>query len=138
MDFTFSDEQQAITELSHRILSEQLPPERLRELEADPAWFADDVWAALAKADLLGIALPEADGGGGYGLLEACLVAEQVGRSVAPVPYLSCIVGAALPVAEFGTASQRGRAAARGDRRHRAAHRRPPGARRRRPRPPSP
>jgi alkylation response protein AidB-like acyl-CoA dehydrogenase len=109
MDFSFTDEQQAITELTHRILSEQLPPERLRELEADPSWFADDVWAALAKADLLGIALPEADGGGGYGLLEACLIAEQVGRSVAPVPYLSCIVGAALPVAQFGSEAQRAR-----------------------------
>ncbi|HJR24482.1 MAG TPA: acyl-CoA dehydrogenase family protein [Acidimicrobiales bacterium] len=109
MDFTLSDEQQAIAELSHRILSEQLPPERLRELEQDPRWYARDVWAELAKADLLGIALPEADGGGGYGLLEACLVAEQVGRTVAPLPYLSCIVGGALPLARFGTQAQRAR-----------------------------
>jgi alkylation response protein AidB-like acyl-CoA dehydrogenase len=107
MDFTLTDEQQAITELSHRILSEQLPPERIRELEVGGAWYADDVWAALAKADLLGIALPEAEGGGGYGLTEACLIAEQVGRTVAPLPYLSCIIGAALPLAEFGTESQR-------------------------------
>jgi alkylation response protein AidB-like acyl-CoA dehydrogenase len=107
MDFTFTDEQQAIIDLSHRILSEQLPTERLRELETDTGWFADDVWAALAKADLLGIALPESVGGGGYGLLEACLIAEQVGRSVAPVPYLSCIIGGALPLAEFGTDEQR-------------------------------
>jgi alkylation response protein AidB-like acyl-CoA dehydrogenase len=109
MDFTLSEEQTAISELSHRILSEQLPPERLRELEQQPGWFAEDVWAALASADLLGIALPEADGGGGYGLLEACLIAEQVGRTVAPVPYLSCIVGGALPVASHGTADQRAR-----------------------------
>ena len=107
MDFTYSDEQQAISDLSRRILSEQLPAERLRALEAGPTWFADDVWAELAKADLLGIALPEADGGGGYGLVEACLIAEQVGRTVAPVPYLSCIVGAALPLAEFGDDAQR-------------------------------
>ena len=93
MDFTLTDEQQAIADLAHRILSEQLPPERLRELEQTDAWFADDVWAELGKADLLGIALPEADGGGGYGILEACLIAEQVGRTVAPVPYLSSIVG---------------------------------------------
>jgi alkylation response protein AidB-like acyl-CoA dehydrogenase len=109
VDFTLSDEQQAIAELAHRILSEQLPPERLRELEQGTTWYADDAWRQLAKADLLGIALPEADGGGGYGLLEACLVAEQVGRTVAPLPYLSCIVGAALPLARFGTAEQRGR-----------------------------
>ena len=57
------------------------------------------MWAELGKADLLGVALPEADGGGGYGILEACLVAEQIGRTVAPVPYLSSIVGAAMPIA---------------------------------------
>ena len=70
-------------------------------------WFADDVWAELGQADLLGIALPEADGGGGYGILEACLIAEQVGRTVAPVPYLSSIVAAAhadRPVRQRGAA----------------------------------
>jgi alkylation response protein AidB-like acyl-CoA dehydrogenase len=107
VDFTLTGEQQAIAELAHRILSEQLPPERLRDLEQTEAWFADDVWAELGKADLLGIALPEADGGGGFGILEACLIAEQIGRTVAPVPYLSSIVGAAMPIAEFGTEAQR-------------------------------
>ena len=106
MDFTLTDEQQAIVDLGHRILSERLPAERLRELERGD-WYADDVWAELAKADLLGIALPEADGGGGYGLLEACLLAEQLGRAVAPLPYLACIVGAALPLARFGSDAQR-------------------------------
>ena len=107
MDFTFTDEQQAIADLAHRILSERLPAEVLRELEQTDAWFADDVWAELGKADLLGIALPEVDGGGGYGILEACLIAEQVGRTVAPVPYLSSIVGAAMPLAQFGSEAQR-------------------------------
>ncbi len=107
MDFTLTDDQQAIADLAHRILSERLPAERLRDLEQDDAWFADDVWAELGKADLLGIALPEADGGGGYGILEACLIAEQVGRTVAPVPYLSSIVASAMPVARFGTGPQR-------------------------------
>lgn len=109
MDFTFTDEQQAITELAHRILSERLAPERIRELEQTDTWFADDVWAELGRADLLGIALPEADGGGGFGILEACLIAEQVGRTVAPVPYLSSIVASALPLAEFGSEAQRQR-----------------------------
>lgn len=107
MDFTLTDEQQAIADLAHRILSERLPPERLRALEQTDPWFADDVWAELGKADLLGVALPEADGGGGFGILEACLIAEQVGRTVAPVPYLSSIVGGAMPVAQFGTDDQR-------------------------------
>lgn len=109
MDFTLTDEQEAIRDLAARILTEQLPPERLRALEAGPTWFADDVWAELAKAELLGICLPEADGGGGFGLLEACLIAEQVGRTVAPVPYLTGIVGAAMPLAHFGDPAQRAR-----------------------------
>ena len=109
MDFTYSDEQQAIAELSYRILSEQLPPEVLRDLERSGEWFADDVWLALAKADLLGIALPEADGGGGYGLIEACVIAQQIGRTVAPVPYLATIVAAAMPLAHFGSDEQRQR-----------------------------
>ncbi len=65
------------------------------------------MWSELAKAELLGIALPEADGGGGFGIVEACLVAEQVSRAVAPLPYLSAVVGAAMPLARFGSAAQR-------------------------------
>ncbi len=107
MDFTLTDEQEAIRDLAARILSEQLPAERLRTMESSGVWFADDVWMELAKAGLLGICLPEADGGGGFGLTEACLIAEQLGRAVAPVPYLSAVVGAGLPLAHFGTTEQR-------------------------------
>jgi alkylation response protein AidB-like acyl-CoA dehydrogenase len=107
MDFTYTDDQQAISDLARRILEERLPADRLRQLEQTDTWFADDVWLELGKADLLGIALPEADGGGGYGITEACLIAEQIGRTVAPVPYLSAVVGAALPLAAFGSAEQR-------------------------------
>lgn len=107
MDFTLTEAQEEIRSLAERILQEKLPPERLRELEAGDVWFDDAVWSELAKAGLLGICLPEAEGGGGYGLIEACLVAEQLGRTVAPVPYLSAIVGAGLALAEFGTPAQR-------------------------------
>jgi alkylation response protein AidB-like acyl-CoA dehydrogenase len=109
VDFTLTDEQQAIRDLAERILTERLPPERLRALEQEGTWFADDVWQELAKAGLLGICLPEADGGGGFGLTEACLIAEQVGRTVAPIPYLAAVVGAGLPLAAFGTHEQRSR-----------------------------
>ncbi len=107
MDFTLTEEQEAMRDLAERILTEQLPPERLRSLEESGSWFADDVWSDLAKAGLLGICLPEADGGGGFGLTEACLIAEQLGRTVAPVPYLSAVVGAGLAIAHYGTSAQR-------------------------------
>lgn len=106
MDFTLTEEQIAVRDLAAQILTEQLPPERLREIEDSDVWFAADTWAELAKADLLGLALPEAHRGGGYGFFELALLCEQVGRHVAPLPLLATLVLGALPIAEFGTDTQ--------------------------------
>ena len=107
MDFALTDEQTAIRDLAAQILTEQLPPERLREIEtSDPDWFARDVWDELAKADLLGLCLPEAHGGGGYGVFELALILEQVGRAVAPLPVYATVALGALPLAQFGTEDQ--------------------------------
>jgi alkylation response protein AidB-like acyl-CoA dehydrogenase len=108
VDFALSDEQVALRDLAARILTEQLPAERIKEIEGLPEgeFFAADTWRELAKADLLGIALPEAHGGGGYGFFELALVLEQVGRAVAPLPVLATLVLGALPLAEFGTPEQ--------------------------------
>ena len=108
MDLSLSEDQQSIADLAGQILTDKLPPQRVREIETDPAgrWFADDVWNELAKADLLGVCLPESLGGGGYGFMEACLILEQQGRAVAPLPLLPTLVLGALPIARFGSAEQ--------------------------------
>lgn len=106
MDLTLDENQRAIVDLARKILEAKLPPDRLREIEASEEWFARDVWAELAAAGLIGLALPESVGGGGFGVLEACLLLEEVGRAVAPVPYQSTVMLAALPIAEFGTDAQ--------------------------------
>ena len=98
MDFSFSEEQNEIQGLARQILSDKVTHERLKEIEAEPDWFDRDLWGELAKAGLVGIALPEDVGGGGFGILEACLVLQEVGRSVAPVPYLATVVMAAMPL----------------------------------------
>ena len=107
MDFTLDDDQVAISELAGRILTDQLTTERLKEIEAGDDWFARDTWAELARADLLGLAVPEAYGGGGYGMFELCLLLEQAGHAVAPLPLLATLVLGALPLAEFGTEDRR-------------------------------
>ena len=109
MDFSLSDEQQAISELAEQILTEKLPAERLRDIEATAERMADDVWIELAKANLLGIALPEDVGGSGFGIFEACLVLEQIGKTVAPVPFLATAVLGAMTIADFGSDTQRRR-----------------------------
>src|SRR3954468_2829431 len=108
MDLSLSEEQQSIADLAAQILTDKLPPARVREIESDPSgrWFADDVWNELAKADLLGVCLPESVGGGGYGFVEACLLLEQQGRTVGALPMLATLVPGALPIAQFGTDAQ--------------------------------
>ncbi|HMG42172.1 MAG TPA: acyl-CoA dehydrogenase family protein [Acidimicrobiales bacterium] len=108
MDFTLTEEQQAIADLADTIVGEQCTPEVLRAVESGPDDLAANAWKAVAVADLLGLALPESFGGSGLGLVEAALVAQKVGRHVAPVPYWTS-TAAALAVARWGDESQQAR-----------------------------
>ncbi len=103
MDFGFTEEQQDLAALAGRILEDKVTVEALREAEAGTDRFDRDLWLALADAGLLGVGLPEASGGAGYGVIEQCLVAQQVGRTVAPVPLVAHTMMGADPVARFGS-----------------------------------
>jgi 3-oxocholest-4-en-26-oyl-CoA dehydrogenase beta subunit len=108
MDFGFTEEEQDVAELSRRILEDKITHERLTEIESrDGPRFDPELWRALADADLLRIGLPDASGGMGLGLLAQCLVLEQVGRTLAPVPVLPSIVTGAMAIAQHGTSGQR-------------------------------
>jgi alkylation response protein AidB-like acyl-CoA dehydrogenase len=65
-------------------------------------------WGELAALGWLGLHLPEADGGSGFGLLELAIVVEEMGRVVAPGPFLPTVLASAV-IAEAGTPAQRGR-----------------------------
>ena len=107
MDFSFSDEQEAIAGLAKQILGDKATLERMTELEkgAGPR-FDPELWQEMATAGLVGIAVPEQYGGAGLGFLELALIAEQVGATVAPVPFIETAIMAALPIAEFGSETQ--------------------------------
>ncbi|MFI7675471.1 acyl-CoA dehydrogenase family protein [Actinophytocola sp. NPDC049390] len=107
MDFSFSDEFDDLAELTRTILADHLTPVRLAEVEATGDRFDRALWTDLAKAGVLSAALPESVGGSGLGLLEQCAVLVELGRAVAPVPYLCSIVQSASAIAEFGTDAQR-------------------------------
>src|SRR5215204_6145815 len=107
MDFALSEEQEATRDLARQILSDRMTHERLKELEAGGEGFDRDTWSELAKAGLLGIALPEDAGGSGLGFVALCRLFEEIGRTVAPVPVLPTVVLSALPIAQFGTDSQK-------------------------------
>ncbi len=109
MDFSLSEEQEAIRELARQILSDNVQHESLLKLEKSGEWFDMSLWQALTAANLPGVALPEDVGGSGFGTLELCLVLEELGRHVAPVPLFATSVLGAAAIAEFGSDAQKKR-----------------------------
>jgi alkylation response protein AidB-like acyl-CoA dehydrogenase len=109
MEFAYSEDQQSLRELARKILEDKATHERLKQVEATQDRVDHELWAELAKANLLGVAISEEYGGMGMGFLELCLLLEEVGRCVAPVPTWPTLVLGALPVAKFGNAEQRRR-----------------------------
>jgi alkylation response protein AidB-like acyl-CoA dehydrogenase len=107
MNFNFTEDQEALRELARKILTDHSTDDRLKSLKAAGEWHDRQTWEALAQASLLGVAIPEALGGSGMGVVELGLLCEEVGRTVAQVPVLASLVLGALPVAEFGTTAQR-------------------------------
>ncbi len=106
MDFEFSEEQTALSELAEQIFTGIVTDDRVAEIESTENRFDRDLWNELAKAGLLGAAVAEDNGGLGFGIVEAALIAQQQGRRVASVPLWSTVVGA-MAIDEFGTDSQR-------------------------------
>jgi len=118
MDFTLTSAQEDLGALTRQILTDRVTQERLREIEAGQTRFDPALWSDLATAGVLSAALPDAAGGAGLGLLEQCSVLIEIGRTVAPVPYLASIVLGASAVAAFGSPDQQERwlaPAARGE-----------------------
>ena len=109
MDFKFSEEQDSIRALAREILEAEVTPERRRAAETSAAWMDAALWAQLAEANLLGLAVPETYGGMGFGFLELCVLLEEAGRQVVPLPLLETLVLGALPIAELGGEAERER-----------------------------
>lgn len=106
MDFNFREEERAVAELAREILADHATNERLKQLEASGALRDESLWQALAASNLLGTAISEEHGGADLGFLSLCLLLEEVGRAVAPVPAFPALVLGALPLSRFGTEEQ--------------------------------
>ena len=109
MDLSYTPDQESLRALARQVLSDHATPQRVAEVEASEDRIDRELWAALAAAGLLGVSVPEEHGGSGLGIVELCILLEEVGRAVAPVPVYSTLVLGALPVAEFGSPAQRRR-----------------------------
>lgn len=105
MDFSLSEEHQAIAGLAEDIFGRAAPMKRVEQIEASDERFDRDLWRGLAHSGLLVAPLPESVGGSGLGCLGLALLAAEHGSSVAPVP-LVWHLAATLAIAAWGTPEQ--------------------------------
>jgi alkylation response protein AidB-like acyl-CoA dehydrogenase len=95
MNFDFSDDQKQLRDEARRFLTEKCPPKAVRAVIDGKAPYDRELWKGLADMGFLGVAIPEAFGGSGAGHLELCVIAEEMGRALAPVPFSSTVYLAA-------------------------------------------
>ncbi len=108
MDFHLDEQLRDLQGLAWEIFADKAAVDRVREVETTDSRVDEALWSELGKAGLLGIALPEEYGGAGLGLDALCVLLEEQGRTVAPVPLWSATV-AAMALARHGDAGQRER-----------------------------
>ena len=109
MNFDFSDEQKQLRDQARRYLAEKCPPKGVRAVLEGSAPYDRDLWRGLAGMGFLGVAIPEQYGGTGAGYLELCVVAEEIGRALAPVPFASTVYLAAEALMLAGSEAQKQR-----------------------------
>ncbi|SFR91567.1 acyl-CoA dehydrogenase family protein [Sphingomonas jatrophae] len=107
MDFNLSDDQRELRDLAARILSDATSDEKLRDFAASGEPFDSALWQTLAEAGLLGLAVSEAGGGLGLGMIDLGLLLEEQGRTLAPLPLTGTLAMAAVALDREGSDSQK-------------------------------
>jgi alkylation response protein AidB-like acyl-CoA dehydrogenase len=107
VDFGYSDDQREIRRTARELLADRARPERVRE-HAEAGTTDAELWRELSELGWPGIAIGEEHGGQGLGVIELSILCEELGRAVAPVPFLPSAMAGML-IAHGGSPEQRQR-----------------------------
>jgi alkylation response protein AidB-like acyl-CoA dehydrogenase len=108
MNFDFSDDQKFLKAEARKFLEGRCPASRVRAVLDDPAQGYDaELWREVAAQGWLGTTIDEAFGGLGLGHLELCVIAEELGRALAPIPFASTVYFLAEALAMAGSEAQK-------------------------------
>ena len=107
MNFDFSDDQKMLRDQAHKFLSEKCTTKTVRKVFEGEHGYDKDLWKQIAEMGWHGTAIPEEFGGLGLGYLELCVIAEELGRALAPVPFSSTVYLFAEAVLAAGTDEQK-------------------------------
>jgi len=109
MNFDFSPDQKSLRDQARKFLSEHASSTRVRRILEGAAPYDAELWRGMGEMGWMGTAIPEPHGGAGFGHLELCVIAEELGRSLAPTPFASTIYLAAEALLLAGSDAQKKR-----------------------------
>lgn len=95
MYFALSDEQQVLQRTAAELSAQLFPDSSVRDSSQDGGALRSRAWSMLTGLDLVGLLVPEEQGGAGGSVVDACVVAEVLGQHLAPVPYVGTAIAAA-------------------------------------------
>jgi acyl-CoA dehydrogenase len=103
VNFDFPDELKQLRDEARRFLSERCPTSVPRRILEGPEPYDRALWQSMAEMGWAGAAIPEEFGGAGLGHLAVCVLAEELGHAVAPVPFSSSVYLATEAIQLFGS-----------------------------------
>ena len=103
MNLDFSDDQKFLQEEARKFLEKEQALNRNRSVLETDNKFDEDLWKKIVELGWTGIRIPEGYGGLGLGHLELCVIAEELGRFLAPVPYSSSVYLFTEAIINYGT-----------------------------------
>src|ERR1700689_79153 len=107
MNFDFSDELKQLRDEARRFLNARGAPAVPRRILESDEPYDRALWQSIAEMGWTGAAIPEEYGGVGLGRLAICVIAEELGFHVAPVPFASSVYLATEALILFGSETQK-------------------------------
>lgn len=107
MDFNLTAEQEQLSETVQRFVARQYPFEARKAILKSKEGFSRETWAGLAELGLLGLQVPEEQGGIGAGAIETLLTMTAIGRGLLLEPFLPSAILSTVLIRELGSAAQK-------------------------------
>ena len=109
VNFEFSDEQNLLRDQAQAFLRDNCPPSAVRAILDGDAPYDAELWRQIAEMGWTATVIPERFGGLGLSYLELCVIAEELGRAVAPIPFSSSVYLATEALLAAGSDAQKER-----------------------------
>ena len=98
MDLGLTETQELLKNAARDFLEKECPESLVREMEEDEKGYSPDLWGKMAEQGWQGLMIPEEYGGAGLDFLDLCVLLEEFGRALVPGPFISTVLGGAVPL----------------------------------------